>query len=68
MTAPSLTFDAFYEHHPVTVTYDTRANDSMIQHSVAVRMGMFILPTSHTASQADGKTKLSLKRTCVSYK
>jgi len=30
----------------------------MIRHSLAINLGMDIKPTSHTASQADGKTKL----------
>lgn len=49
----------FFAHHPVTITCDSGATSSLVRHSTAIRLGMDIKPTAHTASQADGKSKLT---------
>ena len=51
-------FKAFYGHHPVTVICDSGATSSLIKHSFAVTNHIPISQTMHSASQADGKTKL----------
>ena len=48
----------YYMHHPLTLTCDSGATSSMIRHSLAVKLGMDIKPTSHNASQAYGKMKM----------
>ena len=58
-TSASPTFHAFYAHHPVMVTCDSGATSSLVRQDVAVKLGMPLEPTSHTASQADGKTTLT---------
>ena len=58
-TSSSPTLEAFYAHHPVRILCDTGAEASLIKRSVAVRLGLDIRPTTHSASQADGKTPLS---------
>ena len=55
----SPSFSAYYGHYPVKITCDSGATSSLFKHAVAVRLGMPISPTLHTASQADGKTKMS---------
>jgi len=59
-TANSPSFNAFYGHYPITVTCDSGATSSLIKHSLAVKCDMPISKTSHTASQADGKTNLDI--------
>ena len=58
MTVNTPTFSAFYNHHPVNITCDSGATSSLIKYSFAKRIDLPISETSHTASQADGKTKL----------
>ena len=57
--ASSPSFSAFYNHYPATLTCDSGATSSLIRHSFALKCNMPISPTTHTASQADGKTKLT---------
>ncbi|KAK6194705.1 hypothetical protein SNE40_000288 [Patella caerulea] len=58
--AASPTFDVFYGHHPVSITCDSGTTSSLIRHSIANTLSVPILPTKHTASQADGKSKLTI--------
>ena len=58
-TSSSPILEAFYAHHPIRILCDTGAEASLIKRSVAVRLGLDIRPTPHSASQADGKTPLS---------
>ena len=57
-TAASPTFNAFYAHHPISLTCDSGATSSLVKYSFAYKLQMPIVPTSHTASQADGKTRM----------
>lgn len=57
-TEASPSFNAFYNHHPVTVTCDSGATSSLISQSFAIRAKLPISKTNQCASQADGKTKL----------
>ena len=57
----SPTFQCFYMSHPVTVTCDTGATSSLIRLDFAIKAGLRIEKTSHTANQADGKTKLDIR-------
>jgi hypothetical protein len=51
--------DTFYAHHPVKVLCDSGAESSLIKYSVAMKLGLKIHPTSHSASQADGVTHMT---------
>ena len=57
-TQRSPTFKAFYHHFPVTLTCDSGATSSLISESIAIKLQVPINKTSHTASQADGRTTL----------
>jgi hypothetical protein len=57
-TLKSPTFNCFYGPHPVTLTCDCGATSSLVRLSFAIKAGFPISHTSHSASQADGKTKL----------
>ena len=57
-TAASPNFSAFYEHNPVLIICDSGATSSLIRHNFALKLQMPISPTSHSASQADGKTHM----------
>ena len=59
--AKSPVFHMFYAHHPIAITCDSGATSSLIRYSLAVKLGMDILNTTHTASQADGKTKMTIR-------
>jgi len=43
----------------VNVTCDCGATSSLIRHDIAIKIQLPIVPTSHSARQADGKTKLT---------
>lgn len=58
-TSSSPILDAFYAHHPVKILCDSGAESSLIKYSVAKVLGLDIHPTSHSASQADGRTKMT---------
>lgn len=55
---PSPTINVFYAHHPLKVICDSGATSSLIRYSVVVRCNMPMKPTVHTASQADGTSKM----------
>ena len=46
-------------HHPIRVLCDSGAESSLIKLSVAVKLGLEIKPTVHSANQADGKSRLT---------
>ncbi len=54
----SPTLSAFFGHTPVLLTLDTGATSNMVLASFAKSVGMTIRPTSQTAYQADGVTRL----------
>ena len=56
----SPTLRVFFNHNPITLTLDSGAETDMIKESVAVRLGMRIQPTKHEATQADGKSALTI--------
>ena len=49
----------FYAHNPILIICDSGATSSLIRHSLAVELDMNISPTGHSASQADGKTRMT---------
>jgi hypothetical protein len=58
----------FYNEHPVKFTLDTGATVNMIHASVAKQLGLRISPSSQIATQADGKSEISIigeTRFCV---
>ena len=57
--APSPILEVFYAHHPIRVLCDSGAELSLIKLSVAVKLGLEIKPTVHSANQADGKSRLT---------
>ena len=59
-TTRSPTFNCYYMAHAIKVTCDSGATSSLIKMSTAKHAGMNIQKTNHTASQADGKTKLEV--------
>ncbi len=50
---------AFYNHNPVEIVCDSGATASLIKHACAIKCKMPINPTTHVASQADGKSRLN---------
>ncbi len=60
-TSTSPTIHMFYSHHPIKLTCDSGATSSLIRYDLALELGMKILPTKHSANQADGKTKMTTK-------
>ena len=48
----------FYCNYPLTLTCDSGATSSLIKDSVARKIQAPVRSTSHTASQADGRTSL----------
>ena len=53
-------FKAFYNYFLIVVTCDSGATSSLIKYDFAKRLDMPIHPTTQLASQADGKTKLTM--------
>jgi hypothetical protein len=73
---PSPVINVFYAHHPLKVVCDSGATSSLIHYSVVVRCNIPMRPTNHTASQADGISKMkpkgeittTLTRGCLHFK
>ena len=59
--SPSPSINVFYAHHPLKVICDSGATSSLIRYSVVVRCNIPMRPTVHTASQADGTSKMKPK-------
>jgi hypothetical protein len=59
-TSTSPILSAFCAHHPVKILCDSGAELSLIKYSVAKMLGLDIKPTSHSANQADGRTKMTV--------
>ena len=68
--APSPILEVFYAHHPIGLLCDSGAECSLIKLSMAVKLGLKLKPTNHSASQADGKTHLAARgevHVCFTY-
>jgi len=67
-TLPSPFLNVFFKQHAVKFTLDTGATVNMIHESIAKQLGLRILPSSQIATQADGKSEITIvgeTRFCV---
>ena len=53
-------FRAFYNRHPLRLTLNSGAETNIIKASLAKYFGVYIMPSSQTALQADGTTPLTV--------